>query len=173
MLNSTKNKLEAEIYKLTDYADTLESQIKELKQEISTDDVIIAEFEGKVSQWKNQYLALQKSHNQEIQDLKLQLADYQEKAKKSDDIITTLNLQIPSLKNAIKKIKAENLTIINSRPLHNQRGAGRKSRITPEIKQMIIDLKSQNITQSEIAKKLTASTGEHWSRSTVGQVLKS
>ena len=91
MLNSTKNKLEAEIYKLTDYADKLESEIKELKQEISTDDVIIAEFEGKVSQWKKQYLALQKLHNQEIQDLKLQLADYQEK----------LQMHIPLLKNTL------------------------------------------------------------------------
>ena len=133
-----------------------------IRDRVSSCNVIISEYEGRILSQKDDYSDLQKSKKTEISNLQSQIKKLNEQLEKS-------NIETLELKKENKKIKTENASLINfqqEKP-HNERGAGRKSRITSEIRQLILDLKSQNFTQAEIAKKLTDSTGEHWSRSTI------
>lgn len=54
---------------------------------------------------------------------------------------------------------------------HNERGAGRKEKATPERKELIIKLFSKGISQNKIARILTEQSGEKWNKTTVRNII--
>lgn len=55
---------------------------------------------------------------------------------------------------------------------HNERGAGRKPRATPEIIGMLHALQEHGVSLKQMAGELTVQTREPWSKSAVAYILK-
>jgi hypothetical protein len=64
----------------------------------------------------------------------------------------------------------EELAALQNRP-HNERGAGRKHKATPEQRAYIISLCSQGISQHQIARIMTERTGGKWNKTTVRNII--
>lgn len=77
-------------------------------------------------------------------------------------IIDELQEEIQKLKNEIQKLKNENEIMKNNNNCHkliNERGAGRKSKFTPETIKDIIWYRENGRTISQLAKMYDCSTG--------------
>ena len=55
--------------------------------------------------------------------------------------------------------------------IHNERGAGRKSRVDENTLQLIESLKNQGLSYRQIAEKLNEVTQKPWTKSTIGYIL--
>lgn len=64
----------------------------------------------------------------------------------------------------------QKITALQIRP-HNERGAGRKQKATPEQRDFILSLFSQGVSQVKIAKILAEQSGEKWNKSTVRNII--
>jgi hypothetical protein len=126
--------LEKENAALYDKIFKLEKEIEDLKFQLSSSDLIIAEYEGRV-------LALKA----EVKELMLKVSN-----------------------NAV-----QNSTEINncSNIVHNERGAGRKSRVNEKTLELIKSLQNKGLSYSQIAEKLTEVTKKPWSKSTISYIL--
>ena len=71
--------------------------------------------------------------------------------------------------NKISKLEKE-IDALQNRP-HNERGAGRKHKATPEQSDYIISLFSQGISQNKIAKIMTEQTGDKWNKTTIRNII--
>jgi septal ring factor EnvC (AmiA/AmiB activator) len=56
---------------------------------------------------------------------------------------------------------------------HNERGAGRKPRATPQIIETLLNFKGQGFSLKQMDGELAVQTGQPWSKSTVAHILKS
>jgi hypothetical protein len=88
-----------------------------------------------------------------------------------------LRKQIGGKDRIINELKTEisNLKLrLESKPpkIHNERGAGRKSITTDEMKTEVRALKQKGLSCSEIAKSITQNTGKIISKSTVYKLIK-
>lgn len=111
----------------------------------------------------------------EITDLKNQLSS-------SDLIISEYESGFNTLKAEVKELYSQqynnsslkNRTEINNCPVtvHNERGAGRKSRVDENTLELIKTLKNQGLSHQKIAKRLTETTKKPWSKSTIGYILR-
>ena len=54
---------------------------------------------------------------------------------------------------------------------HNERGAGRKHRATPEQREYIISLSTQGVSQNKIAGIMTNQTGAKWNKTTIRNII--
>lgn len=106
--------------------------------------------------------------------------DLKKQLSYSDLIITEYEGRVLTLKAEVKELmlKVSNNTVqnsieINNRPpiIHNERGAGRRSRVDKKILKLIRTLKNQGLSQRQIAEKLTEFTNKPWSKSTIGYIL--
>jgi len=72
----------------------------------------------------------------------------------------------------LSKISAleEQRSALRIRP-HNERGAGRKYKATPEQVEYILSLSADGHSQVKIAKILTEQSGEKWNKSTVRNII--
>ena len=98
----------------------------------------------------------------------------------SDLIIAEYEGRVLALKEEVKELMlkvssnvVQNSTEINnSTPIiHNQRGAGRKSRVDEKTLELIESLKNQGLSYRQIAEKLTEVTKKPWTKSTIGYIL--
>ena len=64
----------------------------------------------------------------------------------------------------------EEIAALQTRP-HNERGAGRKHKATPEQREYIISLFSQGISQNKIARMMTEQTGSQWNKTTIRNMI--
>ena len=71
--------------------------------------------------------------------------------------------------NKIAELEKE-IETLKIRP-HNERGAGRKHKATPEQSDYIISLFSQGISQNKIAKMMTEQTGGKWNKTTIRNII--
>jgi chromosome segregation ATPase len=69
----------------------------------------------------------------------------------------------------ISKLEDE-VAALQSRP-HNERGAGRKHKATPEQRDYILSLFSSGISQNQIARMMTEQTGEKWNKTTIRNIV--
>lgn len=106
--------------------------------------------------------------------------DLKKQLSYSDLIITEYEGRVLALKAEVKELMLkvsnnamQNRTEINNCPqiVHNQRGAGRKSRVDENTLELIESLKNQGLSYRQIANKLTETTGKPWTKSTIGYIL--
>jgi predicted nucleic acid-binding Zn-ribbon protein len=64
----------------------------------------------------------------------------------------------------------EEIAALQNRP-HNERGAGRKHKATPEQRDYIVSLFSQGVSQHQIARMMTERTGGKWNKTTVRNII--
>lgn len=70
----------------------------------------------------------------------------------------------------IKALEAE-IKLLENRKTHNERGAGRKSRITPADVSIAKESTAKGKSLAEIARLLSKNSGKHWSRSSVKYLI--
>ena len=75
----------------------------------------------------------------------------------------------------MKREYESRLSEINSCPVrtHNERGAGRKPKVTDDVKAKVLELYMVGLSQSKIAKALSDALDMPFSRSTVGSIVRS
>ena len=107
-------------------------------------------------------------------------ADLKRELAFTDLIIAEYEGRVLALKAEVKELTlkvgnnaVQNRTEINNRPpiVHNQRGAGRKSRVDEKTLEFIESLKNQGLSYRQIAEKLTEVTNKTWTKSTIGYIL--
>ena len=107
-------------------------------------------------------------------------ADLKKQLSFSDLIIAEYEGRVLALKAEVKELMlktsnhtAENSTEINNHPpiIHNQRGAGRKSRVDEKTLELIKSFRNQGLSYRQIAEKLTEVTNKPWTKSTIGYIL--
>ena len=81
------------------------------------------------------------------------------------------NKIIAELQQQIDDLKSTKINIC-PKPIHNERGAGRKSRVTPQALDLIQSLANSGLSHKAIAEKLTDETGKRWSKSTIGYLIR-
>ena len=64
----------------------------------------------------------------------------------------------------------EDISTLKIRP-HNERGAGRKRKATPEQREHILSLFSSGISQNKIARMMTEQTGSQWNKTTIRNII--
>ena len=64
----------------------------------------------------------------------------------------------------------EQIAALENRP-HNERGAGRKHKATPEQREHILSLFSSGVSQNKIARILSEQTGVRWNKTTVRNII--
>ena len=64
----------------------------------------------------------------------------------------------------------EQIAILETRP-HNERGAGRKHKATPEQREHILSLFSSGVSHNKIARMMTEQTGGKWNKTTVRNII--
>ena len=122
--------------------------------------------------------------NASLYDTILKLEDENTDLKKqlsfSDLIISEYEGRVLALKAEVKELMlkvsnnaVQNSAEINNCPpiIHNQRGAGRKSRVDKKTFELIESLKNEGLSYRHIADKLTETTGKPWTKSTIGYIL--
>lgn len=120
--------------------------------------------------------------NNKIFKLEDEITDLKKQLSFSDLIIAEYERKVNILKAEIKELYSqscrslsiESSTEINNRPItvHNERGAGRKSRVDENTLELIKSLKSQGLSHRQIAERLTEATKKPWSKSTIGYILR-
>lgn len=164
VLNRKAKELEDEIEALTQEIETLqvrvEVQIKENKRLKLLYQSEVQELEWQLAQKDT----LVKAQNKEIEELKfaivqknILIANYEPKLLEQTERAQRLDKLVIRLR---KKI-----------PRYNERGAGRKSKITDEVIVQVKRLKSENKSLAEIAAEITSSTGINYSKSTVKKIV--
>ena len=107
-------------------------------------------------------------------------ADLKRELAFTDIIIAEYGGRVFALKAEVKELMlkvsnntVQNRTEINNRPpiIHNQRGAGRKSRVDENTMELIESFKNQGLSYRQIAEKLTEVTKKPWTKSTIGYIL--
>jgi predicted RNase H-like nuclease (RuvC/YqgF family) len=122
-----------------------------------------------------------KDYEKEIASLKAEIVEYKRNTSGLvllQITVTNLRQENESLKskvqeyeNQIKKLTAKINVFEN--PIHNERGAGRKSKATDENVAEISRLRTEGYSYSQIANILTENSGEYISKSTVAKIAKS
>ena len=110
----------------------------------------IIKLEEKIEKMKQERIELCEKHSSQINQLK---SDYSKLIKENK-----------SLKNQLQKIK-------EPPKIHNEHGAGRKSKATTENVAEILQLRSERYSYSQIANILTENSGEYISKSTVAKIV--
>ena len=65
----------------------------------------------------------------------------------------------------------EEIATIKANRSHNERGAGRKPKATPEQREHILSLASQGISHYQIARMITAQTSDKWNKTTIRNMI--
>ena len=65
----------------------------------------------------------------------------------------------------------DEIEAIRANRLHNERGAGRKPKATPEQREYILSLASQGISHYQIARIMTKQTGGKWNKTTIRNMV--
>jgi len=115
---------------------------------------------------------------QQIFKLEKEVDDLNAALTFSDQIIAEFEGRVKFLKQERKELENrlkpfQNQTEINNCPsiVHNERGAGRKSRVDEKTLELIKSMQKQGLSHRQIARKLTEATGKPWSKSTIGYIL--
>jgi TolA-binding protein len=111
----------------------------------------------------------------QIQFLQQELDSMREKAKKLQlekgfTQILLMDEQVINTRLSHQLAEAEQNRCLPKK--HNECGAGRKSRVTPQIVETLLHLKGQGLSLKQMTGELAAQTGERWSKSTVAHILK-
>lgn len=163
----------------------LNKKAKELEDEIETLTQDIEALKVRIDVQMQENRRLKQAHQREMQGLAQQLAQQnsivQAKNKEVEDLkfaIVQKNILVASYepKLFVQTERAERLDKLVARlrkkvPRHNERGAGRKSKITDEIITQVKRLKSENKSLAEIAAELSSPTGINYSKSTVKKIV--
>ena len=133
---------------------------------------------------KPKWIVELEKENASLYDTILKLEDENTDLKKqlsfSDLIISEYEGRVLALKAEVKELMlkvsnnaVQNSAEINNCPpiIHNQRGAGRKSRVDKKTFELIESLKNEGLSYRHIADKLTETTGKPWTKSTIGYIL--
>jgi predicted nucleic acid-binding Zn-ribbon protein len=135
----------------------LEEKIVSLEKQLSTKNKALSESKKMI-----------KDLSVEVEELKTKLANMlsDEKIKQVCDFYGE---EISKLNDAVSKLEEENASL-KTRP-HNERGAGRKYKATPEQREQILLLSSQGINHNQIARMMTEQTGGKWNKTTIRNIV--
>jgi uncharacterized coiled-coil protein SlyX len=172
----------------------LKEKIQTLEVRLSTKDKALSEcqrklndiapqpdnavFEDKIASFEKQLSSKDKALSEskkmiaeltaEVKELKNRLENMlsEERIKQVCDFYGE---QISELNDAVSKLEEENASL-KTRP-HNERGAGRKHKATPEQREQILLLSSQGINHNRIARMMTEQTGGKWNKTTIRNIV--
>ncbi len=163
----------------------LNKKAKELEDEIETSTQDIEALKVRIDVQVKENKRLKLIYQSEVQELEQQLAQknalMQAQDKKIEDLkyaIVQKNILVANYepKLVAQTERAERLDKLVTRlrkkiPRYNERGAGRKSKITDEVITKVKYLKSENKSLAEIAAELISSTSVNYSKSTVKKIV--
>jgi predicted nucleic acid-binding Zn-ribbon protein len=137
--------------------EALQTENTELKDKIATLEVRLSTREKALSE-----------HKQTIDKLTAEAEKY--KAELSNSFPSHRVEKVKQYyEDIISKLEDE-VAVLQARP-HNERGAGRKHRATPEQRDCILSLFSSGISQNQIARMMTEQTGGKWNKTTVRNII--
>ena len=118
--------------------------------------------------FNNKELAALEALQTENAELQEKIAALEERL--SDSISSHQVKKIRDIYNKYLDELEEEIAALKNRP-HNERGAGRKHKATPEQREYIISLFSQGISQNKIARMMTEQTGGTWNKTTIRNII--
>jgi len=95
--------------------------------------------------------------------LQKEVSDLKEVLRKKDSTIRHLNNVVANLRKQLES---------KPQKIHNERGAGRKSKITTEMVAEVMNLRHKNLSIAEIAKVYSQNSDNQISKSSVYKIIK-
>ena len=114
-------------------------------------------------------------NNKELEALQAENAEFEDKvaeleARLSNSLSSAhVKMMYQKFNDYITELEEE-IAVLKNRP-HNERGAGRKHKATPEQREHIISLFSSGISQNKIARMMTEQTGDQWNKTTIRNII--
>jgi len=105
---------------------------------------------------------MQENQNTSTRDYRKEIHELKEALCKRNRTIEKLNAEVMELKGRLQS---------KSLKTHNERGAGRKSIITSDMKAAILDLRKQGLSLAKIAETYSQKAGVKVSKSTVYKII--
>jgi chromosome segregation ATPase len=103
-----------------------------------------------------------------VEKLTAEVEGYKTKMTKNYASRQIKNLQ-QHYDHSIDKLQEE-IVALKIRP-HNERGAGRKHKATPEQRDYIVSLFSSGISQNKIARMMSEQTNDKWNKTTIRNII--
>ena len=135
--------------------EVLESRIAVLEFNISLNDKLLSEREAKIRELENK-----------IELLNIEIKEHENRQDFSSHHVKKFHEDYDK---EIDKLEKE-ISTLKTRP-HNERGAGRKHRATPEQREYIISLSAQGVSQNKIAGIMMNQTGAKWNKTTIRNII--